>query len=355
MKKITFLLFVLTVSNSFAQAVINFENTGYYNRHDQWEGTSTIEGNPNASGINTSATVAKYVTPSGKAWGNASVLVLEEALSWSDLTSLQLDVYAPSVSSTFIKLEKEGVGGIAEAWFTPNSANVWESLTPGFTYNGSGDESTATFDKIVIFFNVNDNVGGESWYFDNILLNGLSLDATAPTGLAISKPAANAFKVTWNADANETGGVNVSIIEGATNIYVTTIASGSTEYTYQGTYTSGENTITVADGGNYTFVLQALPDANSNAYATISTETLSVGSFKSIGVDLNYNTSSEDLTIVGNEIEQNGVVISIYNITGQEVLKTNSSVANLSGLSSGIYIILVETKFGKKGVKKFSK
>ncbi|WP_139062234.1 T9SS type A sorting domain-containing protein [Ochrovirga pacifica] len=354
MKKITQILFMMTAFSSFGQAIINFENPNYYS-HNGWEGTATVEANPNTSGVNTSATVAKYVTPAGKAWANASVIVLNDVLSWSDLTSLQLDVYGPSTASTYVKLEKEGVGNVAEGWMSPSSANAWETLTPSLTYNGTGDESTATFDKIVVFFNAGDSVGGESWFFDNITLNGLSLDAAAPTGLIVSKPAADEFKVTWDADSNETGGINISIIQGATNIYITTIATGSTEYIFKGTYTNGTNSITVAEGGIYTFVLQSLPDVNSNAYSTISTSTLSIEGFEETAIAVNYNKQTQELTLSGDGFVLDGIKITVHDITGKQVASSFTNKVSLAEVNSGVYIFYAENSAGQKVTRKFVK
>ncbi|WP_075344723.1 sialate O-acetylesterase, partial [Tenacibaculum agarivorans] len=65
-------------------------------------------------------------------------------------------------------------------------------------------------------------------------------------------------------DPQATGGFNVFISEGAGSAqYITTLAAGSTSYTYTGTVGG----ITITDGGTYTATVQALPDADNNAYA----------------------------------------------------------------------------------------
>ena len=94
-----------------------------------------------------------------------------------------------------------------------------------------------------------------------------SQDPSSPTGLVITDGTSGQFTLTWNADANATGGYNIFIVEGSSgDVYVTTIAAGSTSYTYSGTIGS----ITITDGNTYTAKIQALPDGDSTAYAETS-------------------------------------------------------------------------------------
>lgn len=94
-----------------------------------------------------------------------------------------------------------------------------------------------------------------------------TVDPNAPTGLVFSSNGSGKFKLNWDADSNATGGYNIFIVEGGSgDIYITTIAAGSTSFNYQGTYGS----VTVADGGTYTAKIQALPDGDFNAYSEVT-------------------------------------------------------------------------------------
>ncbi len=94
-------------------------------------------------------------------------------------------------------------------------------------------------------------------------------DPSAPTGLTISNETSTGFTLTWDADANATLGYNIFIVEPSADsgdIYITTVAAGTTNYEYAGTYQS----ITIREGGTYIAKIQALPDTNGNAFADTS-------------------------------------------------------------------------------------
>jgi hypothetical protein len=171
---------LLAVSFAFAQTTaVDFEEPSEY-QHLGWEGTAEVVVNPNSSGVNTSANVGKYTTPSGKAWGNASVVIINTPLQFKDLGSLEFDVIVPSSTQMYAKLELDGVGGVAEAYATPTAAIGWQVVTLNFSALSGVDVNTATYDKFTFFFNVNDNTGGEAWYFDNIVIqNTLSIEDAA--------------------------------------------------------------------------------------------------------------------------------------------------------------------------------
>ncbi len=94
-------------------------------------------------------------------------------------------------------------------------------------------------------------------------LSAFAQDPSAPTGLMISE-GTNEFTLTWDNDPLAISGFNVYISEGSGSAqYITTVSAGSTSYTYTGTLAG----VTIADGGTYTATVQALPDADNNAYA----------------------------------------------------------------------------------------
>ncbi|WP_282081931.1 T9SS type A sorting domain-containing protein [Aquimarina algiphila] len=97
-------------------------------------------------------------------------------------------------------------------------------------------------------------------------------DPGAPTGLATSNITSTGFTLTWDADPNATGGTNIFIVDPAASsgdVYVTTVAAGVNTFDYSGTYGS----VTIQDGVTYIAKIQALPDADFNAYADVSVTT----------------------------------------------------------------------------------
>lgn len=184
MRKTLFIVGSLLVTGVvFGQTTaVDFEVPSEY-AHAGWEGLAEVVVNPNSSGINTSTNVGKYTTPANKSWGNASVVTINTALDYADLDNLQFKVIAPSASQIYVKLEHTTNGGVAEASVTPIASSDWQLVTLNFSLFTGVDGNTATYDKFTFFFNVNDNVGGEVWSFDDIVANSapLSIDDVALT------------------------------------------------------------------------------------------------------------------------------------------------------------------------------
>ena len=121
----------------------------------------------------------------------------------------------------------------------------------------------------------------------------------AHMGLAVSNDAGSSFTLDWDANENAIDGTNIFINEvgSASNaVYITTLAPGETTFDYSGTY----GTITIQAGGSYELTLEALPDANQNAYSnTIASTTLPVELMYFEGENingwnvLNWETASE--------------------------------------------------------------
>ncbi len=265
-KKIQLIMLLFASVGMFAQTtVVDFEDASTYTISG-WEGVAEVVSNPDATGINTSGNSAKYTTPANKAWANGVSVILNTAINYADIRSLDFSVIAPSASQIYLKLENDAVTGETqpEAYVTPTATSGdWESLTANFSeITDATEAASATFDKIFIIFNPNDNTGGEVWHFDEMKSITIT-DPSSPAGVMVSE-GTNEFTLNWNDDPLATGGFNVYISEGSGSAqYITTLAAGSTSYTYTGTFAG----ITIADGGTYTATVQALPDADNNAYA----------------------------------------------------------------------------------------
>lgn len=215
--------------------VVDFENPSDY-QHLAWNGTAEVVANPNSSGINTSTNVGKYTIPAGSAWSNASVVIINTPLNLKDLSSLEFSVIAPSGTQMYSKLELDGVGGVAEAYATPVAGANWQKLTFNFTALGGVDVNTATYDKFTFFFNVNDNVGGEVWYFDDVVVNSNSLDVETaissdfkvfpnPVNDVLSFKSASSFDTNLNTKIYDISGALVKEFKGA-NTNVEQLKSG---------------------------------------------------------------------------------------------------------------------------------
>ena len=182
---------------------------------------------------------------------------------------------------------------------------------------------------------------------------GLSFaqEPNAPTGLSISSSAANQFTLTWDADSSATGGYNIFIVEGSSgDVFIETIAAGSTSYTYSGTYGS----VTVVDGGNYISKIQALPDADFNAYSEASTDVLSTNNFNDVQFTI-YPNPVKNILNISNSANLESFEISIYNIVGKLMKTSNKKNIDLINLKKGLYLISIENDKGQKVTQKFIK
>ncbi len=178
---------------SFAQnAPIDFEDGGH---GASWTWTVfenhtnpalEIVDNPNASGDNTSAKVAKFTAvDSGAAWAGC------ESAHGSDIGTYNLDasnstikimVYKSIISDVGIKLVKPDGWSMGEIKVSNTVTNEWEELT--FDMSSQIQDG---YDQIVIFpdFNLDGRLSTNICYFDNITFSGQvepsTPDVAAPT------------------------------------------------------------------------------------------------------------------------------------------------------------------------------
>jgi len=129
---------------------------------------SSVVGNPDQSGLNTSATVGQSFKPIGaEEWGG-SFLSLDEPIDFSSLQNIAVNVWSP-VSGITVKLKLENATDpdiFAEVDLVNTVASGWETLT----YDFSSSDLSQEYHKVVIFFDFG-NVGNDStYYFDDINL-----------------------------------------------------------------------------------------------------------------------------------------------------------------------------------------
>ncbi|MFT5942057.1 MAG: hypothetical protein ACI9Q4_001316, partial [Sediminicola sp.] len=128
-----------------------------------------IISNPDASGINTSATVAKFTAKLGGANYAGTVTELETPFTLSSSNSIvKIMVWKSVISDVGIKFEanKASTGEIK----IPNTKiNEWEEIT--FDMSGKiGEGSSTNIDAIVVFPDFNTRTQDNVVYFDNITL-----------------------------------------------------------------------------------------------------------------------------------------------------------------------------------------
>jgi hypothetical protein len=154
---------------------LDFES-GPYTFNDFDGGAVTIMENPDMSGINTSANVAKMVKSAGQTWGG-SWIALDEPIDFSVSKMLKMKVHAPKVGSkVLLKVENMSDGGIAyEVEMATTVANQWEELS--FDYSAIDD--TKEYQKVVLIFELGtmgDGSANFTYYFDDVTQEGISSD-----------------------------------------------------------------------------------------------------------------------------------------------------------------------------------
>ncbi len=111
-----------------------------------------------------------------------------------------------------------------------------------------------------------------------------------------------------------------------------------------------EGTFTKLDNGNNYKVLTSASDDIGRFYLHTTQAALNVLDNKTISEVSVYETDNSRLRIVG--LPTGNATVRIYNILGQEIINSSFSTTgvkdiSLPNLSSGIYIISIETETGK--------
>ncbi len=251
MRKI--LLVIMIVSGFlFAQnSPIDFETGGY---GATWTWTVFENGgnppleivtNPNTSGINSSATVAKFTAlQAGDPWAGC------ESQHGADIGTFNLNetnstikimVYKPVISDVGIKLVKPDGWSLGEIKVANTVVNEWEELTFDFAA-----QVTDGYDQLVIFPDYDGRTQDNICYFDNISFS----PATVPGSPAEAAPTptlaeANVISIFSDAYTN-IGGVNLNPNWGQSTVVTEMAIEGNntllyTGLNYQGTEFSAQN------------------------------------------------------------------------------------------------------------------
>jgi len=131
---------------------ITFENEAVDYAFENFAGgVSTVIPNPDASGENTSATVAEMVKGPGEVFGG-SVLALDDPIDFSENKLFKMKVRSPRTGArVLLKVENAGNPGIFfEKEDTSTVANAWETLEFDFSAINTGNE----YSRIVLIWDL---------------------------------------------------------------------------------------------------------------------------------------------------------------------------------------------------------
>lgn len=358
--------------------------------------------NPNASGINTSSNVGKYVRKSTELYDNFSFNTTLTNIGdfKGGVKKFAMDVYTSAPVGSVISWQAESSASIPSNYpvgrhsiyqGVVKQSNAWHTVT--FTYASSPDASTtdSEVNRFVFLFEPGTN-SGNTYYFDNLrALNLVSTENPNPTvNLALNKTATASTLENTTFTANQATDGNAgtrwaSSFANATEwIYVDLganynlnrvvlkwEAAYATQYKIQlsadNVFTESEtiNTQTASDGGTDDLAvsgsgryLRILCNAKALApYGYSLYEIEAYGSSSTARMALNvaeepqaeevvfaiYPNPTTNYVQVSSPENLDNKVITIYDNTGNLILQNkpqgNESVIDVSKLRRGIYIL----------------
>lgn len=151
--------------NNISPLPLTFETPIAVNGFGAAQGS--IVANPDASGINLSANVAKMLKPSGSETWAGVAMSLNAPVDFSVQKKIKMKVYSPVAGiPVLLKFEKAGDNSVfMEKIVNTTVANQWEELT--YDYEDSID-SSVNYQTVVVFFNFGVSGDGSNYYFDDI-------------------------------------------------------------------------------------------------------------------------------------------------------------------------------------------
>lgn len=169
---------------------LDFETAGQTYKFSNFEGGDvSVIANPQVSGINTSAKVAKMVKNSGQTYGG-SLITLGGSMDFSVNKYFSMKVFSPRVGAkVLLKVENASNGSQSfEKEVTTSKANVWEELIFDF----SAINTANSYQNVVLIFDNGTRGDGSAnftFLFDDIkLMNPVVI---APINLPVTFDAAN--------------------------------------------------------------------------------------------------------------------------------------------------------------------
>ena len=146
---------------------ITFENDLVnYSFVDFGNAFATKIDNPDASGINTSATVAQVEKIAGAETWAGTLMQLAAPLDFTNGTEVRAKIWSPIAGATILfKLENaDDTSILYEVEATTTTANAWEELS----FDISGADTSQPFRNVVLFMDFGNVGDGSIFYFDDI-------------------------------------------------------------------------------------------------------------------------------------------------------------------------------------------
>ncbi len=151
---------------------VGFESTALTYSFVGFEGAdSAIEANPDATGINPTATVMRTTKTNGSQFFAGTFLDLEVPIDFSSTQKVSLKTWSPKAGVPVRVALENAAGGVTQIFVDVNTttANAWEELVFDFS---SVVDNAAQYNRIVVFFEFIDGLPGDgsTYYYDDIQL-----------------------------------------------------------------------------------------------------------------------------------------------------------------------------------------
>jgi len=318
---------------------ITFED-GQLPVFNDFNGSATLAiANPDASGANTSATVAENTVPANA--GFAGVNFAVENLDISTLKGFTMTVWsAVADTPVLLKLENATTGVNAERVATTTTTGAWETIS--FNFSTEGD---LTFESVTVFMNFTVvDPASQTYYWDNLVQTTVAANCNPVTGITISDITGVSAVVSWNDEATALDGYVVGVFLAGSNPAVDepvyggeilpagTLMDTATGLSSNTMYEAVVVSLCSLDQGLYVF-------SEGVAFTTIE---LGLADATIEGFTFYPNPSSDVINLTATE---NIETVAIYNLLGQKVIDQNinatSSQLDVANLVTGTYLMEV--------------
>ena len=151
-------------------------------------GTATKVANPQSTGINTSATVAKMVKGAGQPWAGSKI-VMASPVDFTTKKLFKVKVWSP-VAGKKLLLKFEGAGAAFEKESVGvTAANTWQELSFDFTGVAGVNNLNNTIVFIFDLGTAGDGSANSTYYFDDVSQTTAPVVVAAPLVAAPTPPA----------------------------------------------------------------------------------------------------------------------------------------------------------------------
>jgi hypothetical protein len=253
MKKITSLLFLLTISLGFAQQVVvqNFDTPTSFTFADfEGLGGASIQPDPALGGTRINCLRLLSVS-TGNPWQGAEVVQQTTKLKLTTNKTVSVDVYATQAFTMLLQVEVGGSAGNSATSQSYTTPNTWQTLTFNFAQpQNNSTVANGSYQKVVFFPNWNpNNVGfmpptNFTVYVDNITSEAEAIvPDPAPATAAQTppnRPAADVKSIFSDAYSPVVAGMNYAGVAG----------QPSNDNTYNTSWSGASTTLIQVEGNN---------------------------------------------------------------------------------------------------------